>query len=223
MKNSDVEVSLCKKAEHIYITSKSLRECSKATGVHYNTIKRWAKANNWKEKYPKPTKELTPGMAYLREDYIKAELLYVLLGKSIKEISTEINVKADTIYKWSNTYRWKEKEARYNYGIENVITLCLYYIKELDAKSKWLDKELNLSDIDAINKLVSTITNCHEKISVPQSVRILHEFKIHLVSKSETIDVSIIKEIESFIETKIEQAAHQVLYVQTLKNQITKI
>lgn len=114
-----------------------------------------------------------------------AEDLYVVQGKTAKDISEVLKVRIETIYRWCKDGDWNKKREMHNNVFRNtLITLE----NKLDQVSADLSK-LNLADdefaskCDAISKLLGQIIklrNHYDQDELKMTVNIMGEFAIYV-------------------------------------------
>ena len=114
-----------------------------------------------------------------------AEDLYVVQGKSAKDIAEALKIRIETVYRWCKDGDWAKKREMHNNVFRNtLITLE----NKLDQVSADLSK-LNLADeefaskCDAISKLLGQIIklrNHYDQDKLKMTVDIMGEFAIYV-------------------------------------------
>ncbi|TAK51459.1 MAG: DUF1804 family protein [Bacteroidetes bacterium] len=91
-------------------------------------------------------------MAYSKER-LEAKRLYVEEGKSVKEISTTINVPEKSVYRWSLDDGWeKERETMAMTGVSALKNMLLIAVRQLQEMAS--GGEIDARKADAIMKVV---------------------------------------------------------------------
>lgn len=139
-----------------------------------------------------------------------AQLLYKE-GYNQADIAEMMKVSANTISKWASDGNWKEKkiseELLQDNSVQRIIKLIDYQTKALERRvDTWIKEDpdttklIERGDIDALQKLYSTIRNDAKKFS--DYVNVVRELLIYIQSKNLDLAKKLTEPADDFINEK---------------------
>lgn len=131
--------------------------------------------------------------------------LFVKLGKSQKDIATQLGVSEKTVGAWKTKLNWESLRASELTASRNVIKNLLSQISTICENAAINNREISDKEADRIAKIGATIERLEKKATLAHVVQVMEEFILYL----KNIELPLAQQVVAHQLNFIQKKAHE--------------